>query len=271
MMTETPRLIAVGTHHKTGTVWMRRVFNIGSDTLEIPRIRVQGTRNEDQIPDQGRAVIVNWDSAFSDGLLDRPDLRGLHMIRDPRDVLISGMRYHQIAPEAGEKALHIPRKEFGGDTYQQHLNGLPTLHDKMLFEMENMHLRTLNQMTAWRYDRPNIREVRYETLMQDHDMAMFADILDFLGFEGRDKDTILEIYWANSLFGGMKEKSDRPRRVALHIQSGEAAQWVTKLPRSVAEIYADRHGQALIDLGYETDTSWVNRCPDSVELTPTTS
>ncbi|WP_168193071.1 sulfotransferase domain-containing protein [Rhodophyticola sp. CCM32] len=270
-MTDTPRLIAVGTHHKTGTVWLRRVFNIGSDTLNIPRIRVNGPRREDQIPATGRAVVVNWDSAFSDALLARDDLRGLHMIRDPRDVLISGMRYHQIAPEAGEKALHVPRKELNGQSYQQHLKSLETLHEKMLFEMQNMHLRTLNQMTAWRYDRPNIHEVRYEDLMQDQDCAMFANILDFLGFTGTDKDTMLDIYWANSLFGGMKEKSDRPRRVSLHIQSGEAAQWTTKLPRSVAEIYAKHHGQALIDLGYETDMNWISRCPESVDLVATTS
>ncbi len=266
-MSESARLIAVGTHHKTGTVWMRRVFNIGSDMLEIPRIRVAGTRGEDQIPKTGRAVVVSWDSAFSDGLLDRDDLRGLHMIRDPRDVLISGMRYHQIAPEAGEKSLHVPRPDLSGKTYQQHLNELPTLHDKMLFEMENMHLRTLTQMTDWRYDRPNIREVKYETLMKDHDRTMFGDVLDFLGFAGAEKETMLQIYWDNSLFGGFKKKDDRPRRISLHIQSGEAAQWLSKLPRSVAEVYADRHGQALIDLGYETDFNWVARCPAEVDLT----
>lgn len=259
-----PRLIAIGTHHKTGTVWMRRVFNFFTDRRDIPRIRVSGPRDEGAIPADGRAVVVSWDSAFSPELLARSDLRGLHMIRDPRDVLISGLRYHQIAPPSGEKWLHAPRSDLGGSSYQQHLRTRRTLHDRFIFEMENMHADTLASMLAWDYGRTNFRELRYEELIADRDCSQFSDHLDFLGLTGEDKETALDCYWQNSLFGGMAKREDRPRRVSLHIQSGETAQWVDRLPRSVARAYADRHGQALIDLGYETGTDWVARCPEDV-------
>ncbi|MBF9028982.1 hypothetical protein HKCCE3408_01120 [Rhodobacterales bacterium HKCCE3408] len=262
-----PRLIAIGTHHKTGTVWMRRVFNFFTDGRDIPRIRIGGHGDDAQVPAEGRAVLVSWVSGFSPALLSRADLRGLHMIRDPRDVLISGLRYHQIAPEGGEKWLHMPRVDLDGSSYQSYLKSRATLHDKFLFEMQGVHAQTLADMMAWDYTRPNIREIRYEDLRDDHDMSQFSDHLDFLGIEGEEKDFALDCYWQNSLFGGMAKKDDRPRRVSLHIQSGEAAQWISRMPRSVAEIYAERHGQALIALGYETDTSWVERCPDDVPET----
>ena len=37
---------------------------------------------------------------------DRDDLRALHMIRDPRDILISGARYHLIAPTVTKNGWH---------------------------------------------------------------------------------------------------------------------------------------------------------------------
>ncbi|MBF9035333.1 hypothetical protein HKCCE2091_13895 [Rhodobacterales bacterium HKCCE2091] len=259
------RLVAVATHHKTGTVWMRRVWSHWSETLGLPRIRVSGPGSVTEVPAEGRALLVSWNAAFPAELLDRADLRGMHLVRDPRDVLISGLRYHLIAPVAGERALHVPRTDLGGKTYQQHLNALPTTHARMLFEMENVHLDTLTEMTAWRYDRPNLRELRYEDLVRDRDMTLFADLLDFLGIDGAEKDTALDAYWANSLFGGFAEREARPRRVALHVQSGEPAQWETRMPRSVAEVYVERHNDALVALGYETDASWVARCPDEVE------
>jgi hypothetical protein len=43
------------------------------------------------------------------------------VIRDPRDVIVSGANYHC---KADEPWLHIPEKRFGGLTYHQKINSL---------------------------------------------------------------------------------------------------------------------------------------------------
>lgn len=260
------RLVCVGTHHKTGTVWMRKVFRLGTNKMGLTRINLGSFAPASEVPDDGHAVLVNWYSKFDETLLTRPDLRGIHLIRDPRDVLLSGARYHQIAPLKGEKPLHTPLKRLGGRTYQEHINSLPDDREKLLFEMENYHRETVSQMLAWNYDRPNFMELRYEDLIQDTDCSLFSQALDFLGYAGEEKEAFLDLYWEHSLFGGLKTEESRKGFLAAHVSSGKAQQWARKLPRDIAEIYAERYGEALIALGYETDHSWVADCP--VEAPP---
>ena len=73
----------------------------------------------------GPQIIVNWSSSFPQPLMKLDHARFLHIIRDPRDVLLSGMRYHRIAPLGNEKFLREKRDEWGGKNYQDHLNALP--------------------------------------------------------------------------------------------------------------------------------------------------
>lgn len=60
--------------------------------------------------------------------------RGLHLIRDPRDVILSGMHYHLRAPE---KWLHDPEPDYGGLSYQEKLNSLDG-DGRLFLEMERL-------------------------------------------------------------------------------------------------------------------------------------
>jgi hypothetical protein len=247
-----PRVICVGTHHKTGTLWMRQVFRALAQAIGVPHHGAYGDRAERHIKDGERVMLFQWSSAFDDTILNRPDARILHMIRDPRDVLLSGMKYHQVAPEGGEAFLHHPREGLGGQTYQQHIAALPSEADKLRFEMDNKHAETLQQMLDWDYTRANTLEVRYEDLMRDHDCKCFRDALRNLGLPEMEVAKGVRLFWEKSLFGGQADAKNRSDRTNLHVASGQIAQWRTKLPPAVAEIYADRHGDALVQLGYET-------------------
>jgi hypothetical protein len=259
-----PRVICVGTHHKTGTIWMRQVFRALADAIGVPHHGAFGARAARHIPDAGRVMLFQWSSRFHETLLERPDARTLHMIRDPRDVLLSGMRYHQIGPKGGEEFLHTPRADLDGKTYQEHLNALPTDADKLVFEMENKHATTLEQMLAWDYTRGNTIEVRYEDLMQDRTCTLFREALRNLGLPEIEVAKGVRIFWAKSLFGGLANPEKRHDRIKMHVISGKTGQWRKTLPLSVAEIYAERHGPALVQLGYETHpTAWVQEVRDA--------
>lgn len=254
-----PRLLCVGTHHKTGTIWMRRVFRAIARELGLLYQFVHRAIRLDALPQQGRAILFNWSSRFSPELLNNKVTRILHLIRDPRDVLISGMKYHQIAPLAGEEFLHKPRHDLNGKTYQQHLKSLPDDTEKLMFEMHNKHRETLTEMLDWDYRNQNCLELRYEDLMLDKGCHLFEKFLRGFGFRADEIAKGKQIFWNNSLFGGLAKPDQRDDRIALHVQSGAIAQWQTALPREVAEEYLHQHGDDLIALGYENDKNWLDR------------
>ncbi|TFL19421.1 sulfotransferase domain-containing protein [Jannaschia formosa] len=258
-----PRVFCVGTHHKTGTLWMRATFRRIATTLGVEK-RVVFPSTRKPLPEAERIFLFSWSSTFADDLLARPDARILHVIRDPRDVLLSGMRYHLHAPAEGEQFLHVARDDLGGLTYQQHLNALPDDVARLRFEMAEKHAQTLAEMTAWDYARPNGIETRYEELIADTDCRLFREHLRDLGLPEPEVETGVQIFWNNALFGGLARSEDRIERVAKHVASGRAAQWRTRLPRALAEDYAERYGADLVTLGYEDHpTRWLQEVKDA--------
>lgn len=260
----TARLLCVATHHKTGTVWLRRVLHDIKRDQNIPLMQCHHARKLQKVVEHGPQIVVNWESSFPEELFARPDARVIHMIRDPRDVLLSGAKYHLTAPLGREKFLAEPRDDLDGATYQEHLAALPTREAQLIFEMENKHADTLREMTAWDYHRPGVVNWRYEDLIRDTGCVGFRTALQAFGIEGLDIERAVASFWNNSLFGGV-DLSDTDEQHAAHVNSGKVAQWRTALPRRVAEIYAERFGDALIALGYETDLNWVDKTRDSRE------
>lgn len=253
-----PRIFCVGTHHKTGTLWMRAVFRRLANALGVAHHVTYPNQGTKLVPEGDRVFLFQWSSKFPPELLARPDARILHMIRDPRDVLLSGMRYHQHAPPEGEDFLHQPREDLDGLTYQEHLNTLPDDEAKLHFELVEKHAQTLGEMLDWDYARPNCIETRYEELMADTDCRAFREHLRDLGLPEPEVQTGVKLFWQKSLFGGLADEAARGDRIKAHVASGQVAQWRDKLPARVARAYADRFGDALVTLGYEDHpTRWL--------------
>ncbi|MEM1374139.1 MAG: sulfotransferase domain-containing protein [Pseudomonadota bacterium] len=255
------RIICVGTHHKTGTVWMRKVFRGIANDQDIPFMQVNRAKRMADIPETGPCICVNWHSAFPPEMLAHPDARFIHIIRDPRDVLLSGLRYHRVAGLGNEKFLREKRDEWGGKNYQDHLNSITDEHDALIFEMEHKHHETLQEMLHWDYGHPNSIEIAYEDLIEDTDCSLFRDTLEKIAAPGVDIDRAVQVYWDKSLFGGLAKKEDRESAVpGEHVASGKPAQWVENLPRDVAETYVKRYGNDLKELKYEKNLKWVADC-----------
>lgn len=262
----TARFLCIGTHHKTGTIWMRKTFRAIQRDQDIPFMQCYRAKKLAEAAETGPQIIVNWSSSFPKQLMDLEHARFVHIIRDPRDVLLSGMRYHLIAPLGNEKFLRETRDDWGGKNYQDHLNALPDDQARLLFEMEHKHDVTVQEMLRWPYGHPRARDVKYEDLIVDTDCALMRDILADFAIEGLDIDRAIQTYWDHSLFGGLAKADDREERVQLHVSSGARAQWKTKLPREIAEIYVTRYQDALETLGYARDTSWVDECLPAAEI-----
>lgn len=256
------RLMCIATHHKGGTVWIKRVVRALSHAIGVPWIGLWSDRQLAKVPAETRAFLCNWNGRFPRATWDSTETGFLHVIRDPRDILLSGCGYHLTAPVRGEKFLHQPRPDLGGRTYQEHLNALTDPAERLLFEMDNKHAETVAEMRAWPWGDPRCSELRYEDLLTDRDGTLFGRALAALGLQGAELTAGLKAFWDNSLFGGLSRQEDRTGRLQSHIASGgRTRRWQRELPRAVGRLYAERFGADLIALGYEQDTSWVETLP----------
>ncbi|MGD1711796.1 sulfotransferase domain-containing protein [Dapis sp. BLCC M172] len=227
--------VLVGTHHKTGSVWMRKVFFRIAKKLDF----VYYGGSQDSLPKNNFDIFFDDHSRFKLDLL--PPYRGLHLIRDPRDIIISGCFYHQ---KADEKWLHTKRKEFGGLTYQEKINSYSSIDEQIFFEMEHTAAITINDIRKWDYNNSNFIEIKYENLIEDNNLILFEQIFTFLGFPERFISTILEIAYQNSIFSGQVKKS-------LHVRSGKKNQWEEFFKDKHKKRFIELFGDTLIKLGYK--------------------
>lgn len=243
--------LVVATHHKTGTVWMDGVFKAIAGDLGARYLDFRPERGHLSDLDHGPFILFSYDSDFGDfaSLLDREDVKILHLIRDPRDVVISAMHYHKASRESW---LHEPIPGYDNLTYQRALQNLPTKFAQYLFEMDNSSASTLRDMERWRYGRANCFEARYEDLRQDVELVMWQRIMTFLGLDAGEQAIGSRRFWQNSLFGGLSRLGNK------HVRSGAIAQWRREFTPELAVAFLERFPRALQALGYEKNAAWVH-------------
>lgn len=244
--------LVIATHHKTGTVWMDGVFKAIAGDLGARYVNFRSEPVKSADLEHGPFVLFSYDSDLGEfaSLLDRQDVRILHLIRDPRDVLISAMHYHKASRESW---LHEPIPGYDNLTYQRMLQTLPTKDAQYVFEMENSSASTFRDMIEWNYGRANCFEARYEGLRQDTDLAIWQRIMTFLGFDAEEQAAGSRRFWQNSLFGGLSRLGNK------HVRSGAVAQWQREFTPELATAFLKRFPGLLQTLGYETSDAWVLR------------
>ena len=233
--------VLIATHHKTGTVWLASVFGSICNLYSVSFNREFPEKTAD-----GFAVYLQDHSQFDFESVPVP-FRGVHMIRDPRDVIVSGCFYHQ---QSGEKWLHRAREEYGGMTYQEKINSFESFDDKLIFEMENCASWTIQEMIKWDYGNENFYEIKYESLIEDIDLVLFHQIFSFLKFPGELMPMFLNIAYKKSLFSGFKNN--------MHVRSGKSRQWKEYFKSAHKKKFIELFGDLLVQLDYETDNSWID-------------
>lgn len=235
-------VVLVGTHHKTGTVWIHGIFRRLALLVGYPFHAIAFNAS---IPEIG-SIVADTHSRFDKAMWHNTPYRGLHLIRDPRDIIVSGCFYHQKSSEAW---LHVKRPEFGGLTYQEKINSIPALRDKLLFEMENSALRTITDIAQWDYQNSAFFEAKYEDLILDYDLLLFHQLFTFLGFAGETIPKALEVAWKYSLFSNRVPTS-------VHVRSGKPSQWKRHFEPVHQQRFLELYDDVLIRLGYEADNAW---------------
>ena len=234
-------VLFVSTHHKAMTTYFRPVLRILSAALRLPYADV----NFNPPPPGTRVFLSN--QSFID--FDRLGAyRGVHVMRDPRDMIVSGYHYHKWTHE-----VWVHRLDENGESYQQKLNRL----DKkagLFLEIDHFIYIYRGILEKWDVDDPRILEVSYEALMGEGRTRLYGAIFAHLGLAGAELALAVELM---RLF----EAGNRKRRPAgripgrapgrrQHLRSGSSNQWKDELdPEHLAYIEAEL-GHVLAKFGY---------------------
>lgn len=257
-------------HHRAGTLLLGKCFAYICTAFQWKMQIFYG-----HCPSVPKAEIV----MFAHSLVDVPSLpasfRGVHVIRDPRDIIVSGYLYHKRCQEAWcvntnfdetgpifwprvpysqQHRSEIWKREYlrglGNKSYQQNLLDRDE-SDGLLFEMAHYGAWTIDNMLAWNYQHPSIKEIRFERLMSRYDET-FRDM--FTHFEFSDAQTAggLELI-AKEDISRMKEEQ---RSRDLHITGPQPAKWREFFKDVHKDAFKKRFGDALVRLGYEESDQW---------------
>ncbi len=251
-----PRAILIGTHHKSGTVWMRTLFERIAATLGVPfvRLRAHATIDLASLAQAAPLHLIFQDHAFFGDIVGGAELRrgvrGCHVIRDPRDMLISAANYHGWSHE---EWLHRVREDLGQRSYQQALRALD-FDGAVIFEMRHSAGRAIRDMRG--FDRgEHFFDIKLEELMQAPTEGAWA-FFTRLGFADGERHACIGAFAATRLRDG------RPG-LRGHVQNTDCYQWRYLFDEPLLAAFRERCGDVAEALAYPPSSPAALR-PDPV-------
>jgi len=228
-------------HHKVGTVWWGHILRRVAAQCGARYAEVCGKEWD---PSAG-VYLFQHSRQFDRGRFAGMPFRGTHMIRDPRDVIVSGYFYHLWTDEPW--ANH-PDPRFGGRSYRQELN-LRDRDDGLMLELERTCRGQVRDMVTWDYGQPEFHELRYEDVMAD-EAGSFEQVFRHYGFRDRDIRRGLDVVEEMS-FSRVSGRSVGSIGAASHLRSGRPGEWQANLTSAHLDRWRELAGDALSTLGYE--------------------
>lgn len=261
-------------HHRCATLWTAAIVRGISRELGLAVTQEDRyNRLPDNLANVGFLIHLNATQPLIEQLAGVP-YRGFHVIRDPRDILVSSY--------FSDKYSHpVYRQEFA--SFREQLNtvefdaGLKLELDRRTAEFE--------ALAGWDYHNPCVYETRYEVLTtRPHEE--FTRILGFLGISMPTAGPTLLIANATLAVNRGLHRLKLPLRVSgippaylqklidaqsfqklagrkkgeedakSHYRKGVAGDWVNYLSGANKDLFKERWGQLLVDLGYEKDLNW---------------
>lgn len=253
-------------HHRVGTVWFLRIMSSLSRHYFLPLVQRERVDREPQLP-QAACIYLDTHSLLDVSQL--ANFKGTHIIRDPRDLVVSGYHYHlwtdeewantkikkliEDFPMLKERLALLPLETMMDVSYKEYLKSLPET-EGLIAEIKRASRGPIQVMGNWNYHHPDFLEIKYEDLIANEEET-FRSIFRHYGFKPKAVDKATQIALSYSFkkvagrdLGSVAQKS--------HLRSGKSQQWKEAFGQSHKELFKELHGMDLIKMGYENNLDW---------------
>jgi hypothetical protein len=236
-----------------GTVWFATALREIADEFDL--VLQEAPHSLDR-PPVDRQTHIYFDGHTRLDVATLPPFRGSHMVRDLRDVVVSGYHYHLWTDETWANRPLRPSQlerfglELGGAkvTYVELLNSR-SKSEGLLIEIARLQ-PVCSQLASWDFDDPRFLEMKFEDMMSDgHRVA--NEMFRWWGFRDEDAERATEIIMSRHISQIRKRGLRDP-----HLRSGMAGQWVEEFDEVHVEAAKTAFGDLLIPMGYEDDLEW---------------
>jgi hypothetical protein len=245
-------------HHKAATTWICSIFHRVGEALGLNQVNLYdsslfGGKLRDYIIDHDIEMFsyTNADYRYVKELEN--DVLGFHVVRDPRDICVSGYYSHLYSHPAD----HWPALA----DHRQKLQFL-SQEEGLLLEMEFSRWN-FNHMDRWNYSNPRILELKMEELIRDPG-SLFDGIfrhLHLLAGPGREPGkvsaaTLREIIAANRFSQKAGGRQPGKEDVKSHYRKGTPGDWLNHFKPRHIDFFKANYNPLLIRLGYEEKEEW---------------
>ena len=230
--------IVIGTHHKSGTNYFVNCLRALQRKNIISLWEITQDISSHTEPDCWDVHFDHWSAWRLD--LDKYDFKGMHCIRDPLSLLYSSVNYHL---KSDENWLHQVKPHLGGLTYAQHLKSLPTLKERMIFELNASTGSVIKQMyTSFKDNR--FYHIQLENISFDVNMTQINDAFDYIELDGADRKMWTQVFKKRCIWN----LPEKPK----HSTTGMSNEWRKLIDDELISIFHDKFGPIEVEMGYSS-------------------
>ena len=240
-------------HHKCATQYVLRILYALCKNRRWPAIKVDWRQPLSSAEIHNHKFLLLQDYATGIIDFDTVEGQGFHVIRDPRDILVSMYFSHRDSHVVTDQRAFAALENDPDSPWAEILQNrayLPTvsIEDGLCHLLETSHYfgRVMDEIAVWNYDNPRFYETRFERLTVDP-TSEFAAIFDFLGI-GVDSAELHTLIEQNS-FKNLKKSSN-------HYRKGKAGDWANHLTGTAKDRFKQQFGDLLIQLDYAEGKDW---------------
>ena len=273
-------------HHKCATMTFNTIVGSVCRRLGLRNKAVydefQFDRDLEAFVNDNKVDFLCYGNADIEFVRQLPAHKAFHIVRDPRDIVISAYYSHRYSHATD-----------GWPELIRHREQLKAMSDEEgLMEEIRFRARSFQHLATWDFDNPNVYEVRFEDFVKA-DARTLIEIFSFLGllddtdysFGERLKGLYREvaaflhartplvvptallgnqlpvpdffaIAWRNRFAARSRGRKEGNENVRSHYRKGKSGEWPDVFTSEHKDLFKSLYPGLVPRLGYEDDDNW---------------